>query len=149
MTVADATVEMNTIREQMRREHPDDYDAGAIAVVPLRDAVTGGVRTALYVLLAAVGFVLLANAAGARRDTARIVRGQLGGLWSYRDLFLLGAAFLLLETRSLVSFSLLFGSTWLVNALAFFAILASVLLAIRSEERRVGKECRSRWSPYH
>jgi hypothetical protein len=39
-------------------------------------------------------------------------------------------AFLLLETRSLVSFSLLFGSTWLVNALAFFAILASVLLAI-------------------
>ena len=34
-------------------------------------------------------------------------------------------AFLLLETRSLVSFSLLFGTTWLVNALAFFAILAS------------------------
>src|ERR1041385_5239239 len=23
------------------------------------------------------------------------------------------------------------------------------LLSIRSEERRVGKECRSRWSPYH
>src|SRR3712207_8831587 len=23
------------------------------------------------------------------------------------------------------------------------------LLTIRSEERRVGKECRSRWSPYH
>ena len=44
--------------------------------------------------------------------------------------FVLGAAFLLLETKSLVSFSLLFGSTWLVNALAFFAILASVLLAI-------------------
>ena len=44
--------------------------------------------------------------------------------------FVLGIAFLLLETRSLVSFSLLFGSTWLVNALAFFAILASVLLAI-------------------
>jgi hypothetical protein len=44
--------------------------------------------------------------------------------------FVLGSAFLLLETRSLVSFSLLFGSTWLVNAMAFFAILASVLLAI-------------------
>jgi len=29
-----------------------------------------------------------------------------------------------------VSFSLLFGSTWFVNALAFFAILASVLAAI-------------------
>src|SRR3712207_3475967 len=24
-----------------------------------------------------------------------------------------------------------------------------VFLALRSEERRVGKECRSRWSPYH
>ena len=23
------------------------------------------------------------------------------------------------------------------------------LMSIRSEERRVGKECRSRWSPYH
>src|ERR1039457_724303 len=26
---------------------------------------------------------------------------------------------------------------------------ASVLTQYRSEERRVGKECRSRWSPYH
>ena len=23
------------------------------------------------------------------------------------------------------------------------------LINVRSEERRVGKECRSRWSPYH
>jgi SAM-dependent methyltransferase len=44
--------------------------------------------------------------------------------------FALGAAFLLLETRSLVVFSLLFGTTWIVNALVFFAILASVLFAI-------------------
>src|SRR5258705_5966482 len=27
--------------------------------------------------------------------------------------------------------------------------LAKVEAALRSEERRVGKECRSRWSPYH
>src|SRR5256885_8423125 len=26
---------------------------------------------------------------------------------------------------------------------------ASIQAEIRSEERRVGKECRSRWSPYH
>src|SRR3712207_8318165 len=25
----------------------------------------------------------------------------------------------------------------------------TVLIGVRSEERRVGKECRSRWSPYH
>ena len=29
------------------------------------------------------------------------------------------------------------------------AILLGVAAAMRSEERRVGKECRSRWSPYH
>ncbi len=44
--------------------------------------------------------------------------------------FVLGIAFLLLETRSLVSFSLLFGTTWLVNAFAFFGVLGSVLIAI-------------------
>ena len=27
--------------------------------------------------------------------------------------------------------------------------LAAAVSAERSEERRVGKECRSRWSPYH
>jgi putative ABC transport system permease protein len=59
VTVAQATAEMNTIREQMRRAHPTEYDAGTIAVVPLRDALTGNVRTALLVLLAAVGLVLL------------------------------------------------------------------------------------------
>jgi hypothetical protein len=45
-------------------------------------------------------------------------------------MFFLGAAFMLLETRSLVTFALLFGSTWLVNSLVFFAILVSVLLAV-------------------
>ena len=29
------------------------------------------------------------------------------------------------------------------------AIIGFTTLAVRSEERRVGKECRSRWSPYH
>ena len=28
-------------------------------------------------------------------------------------------------------------------------VLTKVASASRSEERRVGKECRSRWSPYH
>ena len=30
-----------------------------------------------------------------------------------------------------------------------FALAAAKLPIARSEERRVGKECRSRWSPYH
>src|SRR2546427_6960214 len=36
----------------------------------------------------------------------------------------------------------------LTAAERWFADTGSVVLA-RSEERRVGKECRSRWSPYH
>ena len=32
---------------------------------------------------------------------------------------------------------------------AEYKINAQKSLAFRSEERRVGKECRSRWSPYH
>ena len=28
-------------------------------------------------------------------------------------------------------------------------VIEGYTLTIRSEERRVGKECRSRWSPYH
>ena len=31
----------------------------------------------------------------------------------------------------------------------FLASLTAKLDVARSEERRVGKECRSRWSPYH
>ena len=37
----------------------------------------------------------------------------------------------------------------LVNTKEMFAKAIKGGYAIRSEERRVGKECRSRWSPYH
>ena len=43
--------------------------------------------------------------------------------------FFMGMAFMLLETKSLAFFSLLFGTTWLVNSLSFAGILISVLLA--------------------
>src|SRR3712207_8887430 len=34
-------------------------------------------------------------------------------------------------------------------ALVVMATMWNLLAGYRSEERRVGKECRSRWSPYH
>ena len=43
--------------------------------------------------------------------------------------FFMGAAFTLLEVKSIVQFLLLFGATWLVNSLVFFAILLVVLVA--------------------
>ena len=36
-----------------------------------------------------------------------------------------------------------------VAQLGFKADADTLLADMRSEERRVGKECRSRWSPYH
>src|SRR5947209_3546327 len=50
-------------------------------------------------------------------------------------MFFLGVAFMLLEVKSLTTFALLFGSTWLVNSLVFFAILSSVLLAVLVNSR--------------
>ena len=45
------------------------------------------------------------------------------------QMFLLGAAFLLLETRAVTQLSLLFGSTWVVNTSVFGGVLAMVLAA--------------------
>ncbi len=45
-------------------------------------------------------------------------------------MFFLGMAFALLEVKALITFALLFGSTWIVNSLVFFAILTGVLLAV-------------------
>ena len=44
-------------------------------------------------------------------------------------LFLMGAAFLLIETRGVTTLSLLFGSTWIVNAAVFGGVLIMALLA--------------------
>ena len=41
----------------------------------------------------------------------------------------MGVAFLLLETKSIIQFSLLFGTTWLNNSLVFLGVLVSVLIA--------------------
>src|SRR5260370_18043226 len=55
----------------------------------------------------------------------------------------------LLERLSLNTSS----SNWGEGALASRRLTATagakVVAIVRSEERRVGKECRSRWSPYH
>jgi hypothetical protein len=65
----------------------------------------------------------------------RVVSGPLRPMARYVDLFFMGAAFLLLETKSVVQFALLFGTTWFVNALVFGGVLVSVLAAIEVARR--------------
>src|SRR5436305_3478259 len=77
-------------------------------------------------LLMVAGFALVGTLTLAPRKVLR--RFDL-------HMFSLGVAFMLLEIKSLTTFSLLFGNTWLVNALVFFAILSSVLLAILVNRR--------------
>jgi len=83
----------------------------------------------------AIGFVLLLNAAAGGRGASSRLRGQVREMWSYRDLFLLGAAFLLMETKSVTGFALLFGTTWVVNSLVFGGVLIAVLGAVEFTHR--------------
>src|SRR4029079_9284833 len=65
----------------------------------------------------------------------RVTAGPLKQMRPYADLFFMGVAFLLLETKSVVQFALLFGTTWLVSALVFAGVLTSVLVAILISKR--------------
>jgi spermidine synthase len=85
--------------------------------------------------LVVLGLVLLLSF-----GVVRLTGGRIGKMRGDLDLFFMGAAFLLLETKSVVQFALLFGTTWFVNALVFGGILLTVLLAIEVERRvRIGR----------
>ncbi|GAA5069680.1 spermidine synthase [Thermocatellispora tengchongensis] len=65
----------------------------------------------------------------------RVVAGPYGRMRPYGDLFLLGVGFLLLETKSVTGFALLFGTTWVVNAIVFAGVLVAVLAAVEVTRR--------------
>lgn len=95
-------------------------------------------RPFLYVrepVIPALYAVTLALIALCSLIAIRLAAGPFAQMRPYADLFFMGAAFLLLETKSVVQFALLFGSTWFVNALVFFGILVAVYAAIETAKR--------------
>ena len=85
--------------------------------------------------LVALGLILAASALA-----VRVAGGPFGQMRPYADLFCMGAAFLLLETKNVIQFALFFGTTWFVNALVFGGILVTVLAAVEVSRRvRIGR----------
>ena len=82
------------------------------------------------IYLVTLGLILLLSIVA-----VRVSSGPLRQMRSSLDLFFMGAAFLLLETKNVVQFALLFGTTWFVNALVFGGILVTVLIAIEVSRR--------------
>jgi hypothetical protein len=77
------------------------------------------------VYLEVIAFVVAASLLA-----VRACAGRFSAMGSFVDLFFMGAAFMLLETKNIVQFALLFGTTWYVNSLVFAGVLISVYLAI-------------------
>ncbi|MGZ5298811.1 MAG: spermidine synthase [Actinomycetota bacterium] len=104
-------VERGSAPEPATDDHPFPYLRGR--------AIPSGYLVALTI-------VLLASLVTVRVGSGRPLRQMA----PYVDLLFMGAAFLLLETKNVVQFALLFGTTWLVNSLVFAGILLAVLGAV-------------------
>ncbi|MBL8794384.1 MAG: hypothetical protein JNM56_10800, partial [Planctomycetia bacterium] len=78
-------------------------------------AIMGGLALALVLLFLRAG------------STSTPATGGHVGL--HASMFFLGAGFMLIETKAVVHMALLFGSTWMVNSVVFFAILLMILAA--------------------
>ncbi|MEZ5318801.1 MAG: methyltransferase domain-containing protein [Vicinamibacterales bacterium] len=72
--------------------------------------------------------VLMVFVVGISALLVGLVRRGQPGRWSWQ-FFLLGAGFMLLETRAITQFSLLWGATWVVASLAIVAVLIMALAA--------------------
>src|ERR1700683_3647983 len=59
VSISRAGVEMDTISQNLWTEHPTEYSTSGVIITPLVEQIVGPVRSALLVLMGAVGLVLL------------------------------------------------------------------------------------------
>jgi spermidine synthase len=85
-------------------------------MIPLQPTLSGMAVMAVVALVLLYLFAPTAKGAGPQR------------MFDAR-MFFLGAGFMLVETKAVVHMALLFGSTWMVNSVVFFAVLVMILLA--------------------
>jgi putative ABC transport system permease protein len=161
-TLESANAELRTVHTSMLREHPEAYSQKAdfrINAVRIRDQITSGARTVLWVLLAASALIFIiacsnvANlilARSVRREGELAIRAALGATTSAlrrtllaESLLLCGAGAILgvLSARPMVAVLARYASRFSVRALdltvdtsmlwvgAGLAVLAAILLA--------------------
>jgi SAM-dependent methyltransferase len=104
---------------------PADVDATGVGRLPtddwpflyLREPTIPALNLRGIAIVAALSLAILLAFAPVRRARPN---GRM---------FFLGAGFMLLETKGVVHMALLFGATWMVNSIVFFAILSLVLVS--------------------
>ena len=77
-------------------------------------------------IMGGLGLLLILLFLQRRGNDTRLARA--GSLLNVQ-LFFLGAGFMLIETKAVVTMALLFGGTWIVNSIVFIAVLVMILLA--------------------
>lgn len=106
----------DSVMRRLRQPYAEARDDWPYLYLRGRTVPAHYVVALVWLLLIAAAFIGVAGG----RVIARGVDGPM---------FLMGAGFLLVETKSVTEMSLLFGSTWTVNLLVFTSILVMVLLA--------------------
>ena len=119
--------------DEANQTRGSDYVPAGAVIAPASDDrpflyYQGGAIPAVY--LWTLGGILLISLIAVRG-----LGGPLRAMRPYADLFFMGAAFMLLETKNIATFALLFGTTWLVNALVFAGVLLIVLAAVETTRR--------------
>jgi spermidine synthase len=116
-----------------QRCSPDNHVLPSARIAPATDNAPflyydGGMLPSIY--LWALGGILLLSLV-----LVRAFGGPFREMRPYADLFFMGAAFLLLETKNIATFANLFGTTWIVNAMVFAGVLLIVLAAVETTRR--------------